>query len=121
MTRLRHLAPTLAALLALLVVVQTTDLVACADEADATEHLDGSHADPSAQGAHPAPAPGETHDESGHGEESIADCLCHVVFAPTAVVPSGDALLVPEPARFGAPVAALPEVEPSGLDHVPLG
>ena len=121
MTRLRRIVSPLAALLAVLVVVQMTDLVACADEAITVADLDGTHADQVTLGPHPAPAPGETHDEHGHDDEFAADCLCHIVFAPTAVVPSGDALRVPEPARFGAPVAARPQVEPSGLDHVPLG
>ena len=122
MARLRRSLSALAALLAVLVVVQTTDLVACADEATATEHADGSHADPTAQGGHPAPAPGDSHDdgEHGHDDGSAADCLCHVVFAPTTVVPDAGADRALEPARFATYVATPPEVEPLGRDHVPL-
>ena len=120
MARLRRLVPALAALLAALGVVQTTDLVACADEALAAEHGE-THADGLPSGGHPAPAPGDSHDDGhGHDEASFADCLCHVVFTSTAVAP--DAAALPRrPARFAAFVLVPPAVEPSGLDHVPLG
>ncbi|MDT0630804.1 hypothetical protein RQM47_11950 [Rubrivirga sp. S365] len=119
MTRLRRALPVLAALLAVVVAVQATDLVACADEAEAAEHGE-AHTDASfAPGAHPAPAPGDAHGADGHAG-AFADCLCHVVFAPTGVVPDVGARLVGGAAAFAAFVAAPPEVEPLGLDHVPL-
>ena len=122
MSTLRRLLPTLAALLAVLVVVQTTDLVACADEAQAAEHGQ-THTDaPLAQGGHDVPAPGDSHDDGEHEdhEGTFADCLCHVVFAPTAVLPEVGARPAPEPAPFAYVADGVPEVEPLGLDHVPL-
>ena len=122
MSTLRRLVPSFAALLAVLVVVQTTDLIACADEALAAEH-DETHVDGAlAQGAHGVPAPGDSHGDDEHEdhEGTFADCLCHVVFAPTAVVPEVGARPTTEGAPPAAPADALPEVEPLGLDHVPL-
>ena len=121
MERTRRLLPSLAALLAVLVVVQTTDLVACADEAVAAEH-DESHVDPASAGGHPAPVPGDAHDNGNdHQDETAADCLCHVVFAPTSIVPDVGAPPTPASGRFASDAAAPPAVEPAGLDHVPLG
>ena len=121
MSTLRRLLPPLAALLAVLVVVQTTDLVACADEAVAAEH-GGTHTDARlAQGAHDVPAPGESHDEDHeHEEGTFADCLCHVVFTPTGVVPDAGVRPASEPAAYAYVAEAPPEVESSGPDHVPL-
>ena len=121
MSTLRRLLPTLAALLAVLVVVQTTDLVACADEAVAAGSSE-THTDVLANGGHPVPVPGENHDDDEHEHEegTFADCLCHVVFAPTAVLPEVGARPAPEPAPFVYVADGLPEVEPLGLDHVPL-
>ena len=120
MTTLRRLLPPLAALLAVLVVVQTTDLVACADEATAVEHEE-THTDALASGGHPVPVPGDSHDdEHEHEEGTFADCLCHVVFAPTTIVPAVGARPAVEPADFAFVANAPPEVEPMGLDHVPL-
>ena len=122
MRRLRRTLPAFAALLAVIVAVQATDLVACADEAEAAEHAGQTHVDSFAGGGHPAPAPGDSHDEHEGGDEggTFADCLCHVVFAPTAIVPTAEVDCVPEPADFSVAVATPPEVEPLGLDHVPL-
>ena len=104
--------PLLAALLAAVVVVQTTDLVACADEAAAVEHAESG-----TPGGSPTDGP---HSEHGHDGGLDADCLCHIVFASTAVPPR-----VAVHSADRAPVAEWtetpPEVEPSGLDHVPLG
>ena len=120
MSRLRLLVPPLAAFLAVLVVVQTTDLVACADEAEAAEHPGEVHLD-GLGGGHPAPVPGGSHDGGhGHDEGTFADCLCHIVFAPTAIVPEVGARPAPDPAPFVAPAETPSEVEPDGLDHVPL-
>lgn len=121
MTTLRRLLPSLAALLAVLVVVQTTDLIACADEALASESSE-THTDALASGGHPVPAPGDSHDDGDHEHEdgTFADCLCHVVFAPTTIVPTVGARPAVEPAEFAYVADAPPEVEPLGLDHVPL-
>ncbi|OZC01243.1 hypothetical protein [Rubricoccus marinus] len=122
MTTLRRLLPSLAALLAVLVVVQTTDLVACADEALAAETGE-THTDARlAQGGHDVPAPGDSHDEGEHEHEegTFADCLCHVVFTPTGIVPAAGVRPASEPTEFAYVADAPPEVEPLGLDHVPL-
>ena len=121
MSTLRRLVPVFAALLAVVVAVQTTDLVACADEAAAVEHGE-SRADGPPGGGHPSPAPDDSHDDGhGHDDGTSADCLCHLAFTPTAVAPEVGAQPAPEPFDFAAVVAAIPEVEPEGLDHVPLG
>lgn len=123
MTLLRRLAPALSTLLVALVAVQTLDLVACADEAEAAGHAGGSHVDGvAAAGAHPLPAPGADHDEGApHGEPlGMVDCLCHVVFVSTAVAP-----MLGPPAEVAFAFAAYRgagaegEVPPPG--HVPLG
>ena len=121
MSTLRRTLPTLAALLAVLVVLQTTDLVACADEAVASEHGE-THTDaPMAQGAHDVPSPGDSHDESGdHEEGTFADCLCHVVFTPTAVAPTVGSRPAGESVDTAFVADAPPEVEPQGPEHVPL-
>ena len=121
MSTLRRTLPTFAALLAVLVVVQTTDLVACADEAAQAEHGE-SHTDVLSNGGHPVPAPGDSHDDGDHEHEegTFADCLCHVVFTPTEIVPDAGVRPAAEPAAFVYVADAPPEVEPLGLDHVPL-
>lgn len=98
------------------------DLVACADEAVAAEHGE-THTDaPLTQGAHDVPAPGDSHEEhdGDHEEGTFADCLCHVVFTPTGVVPDVGVRPASAPAEFAAFVVAPPVVEPLGFDHVPL-
>ena len=121
MSRLRPLVPPLAAFLAVLVVVQTTDLVACADEAEAAGHPGEVHTDGLAGGGHEMPVPGGSHDGGhDHGEGASADCLCHLVYAPTAVVPEVGGRPAPGLAPSAAPTETPPEVEPDGLDPVPL-
>ena len=120
MSTLRRLLPSLAALLAVLVVVQTTDLVACADEAVAAGSGE-THTDVLANGGHPVPVPGDSHDdEHEHEEGTFADCLCHVVFAPTTIVPAVGVRPASAPAELAYAADGVPEVEPLGLDHVPL-
>ena len=121
MSRFRAILAPLAAVLAVVVVVQTTDLVACADEAEAAERPGEVHTDGLSGGGHPAPAPGDSHD-GGHDHDgsASADCLCHIVYAPTAVVPEVRARPAPDLAPFAAPAEIPPEVEPDGLDPVPL-
>jgi hypothetical protein len=125
MTTLRNFLAPIAALLAVLVVVQTTDLVACADEAAVAEHAGESHAHGVvAQGAHLIPAPGGDHGDDPAGDHdhsgTMADCLCHLTFTPTTAVPAVAARPAPAAQEFAAFAAALPEVEPWVLDHVPL-
>lgn len=118
MSALRRHLPAAAALLAVLITVQATDLIVCADESEA--HRTDVQTDVGyAQGAHVMPVPGDAHSGSHHSEEG-PDCLCHIMFTPTAVVPTVGTLRAPEPAEFGAYVAAPTEVELMGLDHVPL-
>ena len=121
MNTLRRFLPTLAALLAVLVVLQTTDLVACADEAVAAEHGE-THTDAQlAQGAHDVPGPGDSPDDSGkHEDGTFADCLCHVVFAPTAVAPTVGSRPAGASVDLAFVADAPPEVEPQGPEHVPL-
>lgn len=120
MSTLRRLLPTLAALLVVSVVVQVTDLIACADEAETATHQGETRVDGTAQGGHPVPAPSNSHDDTDH-EGMFADCLCHIVFTPTTVVPTLGARPALERSDFAVAVAAIPDVEPTGLDHVPLG
>lgn len=120
MTTLRRTLPTLAALLAVLVVLQTTDLVACADEAVAAEYGETHSDTPLAQGAHDVPAPGDSHDDQDGHDESGADCLCHIVFAPTGVAPTVGSHPAGEPLDIAFVADAPPEVEPQGPEHVPL-
>lgn len=120
MTHVRRLAPLLSLVLATLIGVQTTDLLACADEAAGPDrtHVDGQ----AAATAHPTPAPGADHDDGVPHEETpgAADCLCHVVFTPTGHLPEvASAPVAPPPAY--APYRAYPvSAEPRPLDHVPL-
>lgn len=118
MRTLRRTLPVLAAFLAVLIVGQTTDLLACADEAVAAESSE-THADVLANGGHPVPAPGDSHGHD-HEDGAFADCLCHVVFAPTDIVPAVGVRPASAPAEFAYVADGLPEVEPMGLDHVPL-
>jgi len=123
MTLLRRLAPFVSTLLVALVAVQTTDLVACADEAAAATHADGYHVDGAPMaGAHPAPAPGGDHDEGAPHEESpgMADCLCHVVFTRTERLPEVASAPAAEPAAYAAYVTPRGSAHAKPLDHVPL-
>ena len=126
MSTLRLFLAPIAALLAVLVIVQTTDLVACADEAAVAEHAGETHTDALASGGHPVPAPGESHQDGGHDHDgpsegaAFADCLCHVVFTPTTAVPAVGSRPASWPAVFAYVGKAPPEVEPLGFEHVPL-
>ena len=120
MTAIRRSIPLLAVFLTALVIVQTTDLVACADETATAEHEGGTHDDaPLVQGGHPTPAPGDSHGDLDH-EDSFADCLCHVVFTPVVAVPEMGERPASERARYARYAVTPPDVEPMGLDHVPL-
>ena len=118
MSTLRRFVSPLAALLAVLIVGQTTDLLACADESVAAESSE-THADVLAGGGHPVPAPGDSHGHD-HEDGTFADCLCHVVFAPTDIVPAVGVRPAAGTPAFAYVADAPPEGEPMGLDHVPL-
>ena len=126
MSTFRLLLAPIAALLAVLVLVQTTDIAPCADEVAVAEHVGGTHTDVLASGGHPVSAPGSTHGDGEHEHDGapdgggFADCLCHVVFTPTTAVPAVGVRPAAAPAAFVYVASAPPEVEPLGLDHVPL-
>lgn len=110
----RCLSP-LATFLAVLIAIQVTDVIVCADEAEAADRA-GQHE------AGERPASGDPHEGSHHqDDESAADCLCHIVFAPTTVVPALGGRPAPEALPVALAVDAPPEVEPDGPEHVPLG
>ncbi len=120
MNAFRRFCPAIALLLALLIVGQSTDLLACADEATPSAHHD-THSDaPLVQGAHPVPAPGGDHGDAPAHDDALADCLCHVVFTSMAALPA-----VPPLGRSERPRAALLparlDAAPAPIDHVPLG
>ncbi len=120
MRTLRRILPAFAALLAVLVAVQATDLVACADEAVTAEHGGQTHTDASVTAGHPVPAAGSTHDDSGGDHETPPDCLCHVVFTPLAVVPEVGVRPAPESVDFGVYVVGWTDAAAQGIDPVPL-
>jgi hypothetical protein len=118
----RRFCPAIALLLAVLIGGQTTDLLACADEAQATEYAGKIHADAALGGGHPVPASGGFHagGDHDHAEGAFADCLCHVVFTSTATVPAVPPLGTPERPRSGLLPVRL-DATPAPIDHVPLG
>lgn len=118
MSLLRRTAPFFAAALALIITVQVTDLVRCADEVRGTvlSHVDGS----GDEDAHAVPHGHHGPSDDGHDGEHLPDCLCHVIFVPTAsLVEVGSPLEVAfhYPAHVGEPAEG--EVPPPG--HVPIG
>ncbi|HIG75102.1 MAG TPA: hypothetical protein EYQ24_11145 [Bacteroidetes bacterium] len=117
---MRRCVPVLAALLAGLILVQTTDLVSCADEATVAQHIEG-HLDGAAGSGHPSPSPGGDHEDGDAHDAPSADCLCHLVYAPTTVAPDAVALRTPVRARFATDADRPPLVEVEGPEHVPLG
>ncbi len=120
MSTLRRILPVLAALLAVIVVIQTTDLVACADEAVAAESSE-THTGALASGGHPTPAPGDSHDDSDRDHDgTFADCLCHVVFTPTAVVPEVGVRPAAESVDYDLFVVGWTDAAAQGIDPVPL-
>ena len=115
MNLLRTIAPLFAGLMALLVLGQNTDLIRCADEVGGTmavEHHDGG-----ASGTDHAPEP--SHGDDAPHAEGLPDCLCHVTFVSTAMVPA-----MPAPSRltflYPALAASPVEGESSPPGHVPL-
>ncbi len=111
MERLRHIAPLLASLLMVVLAIETTDLVRCADEAAPVPVTcaDGTLKAPPADAAAPA---------SAH-HAAAPDCLCHVTFVSTAALPTVGA---PGVLAHGYPayVAVRVEGESSPPGPVPL-
>ena len=104
MDRLRHIAPVLALVLALVVGGEMTDVLPCVD-ADCGAWSTGTDAPPDRSGS------------DGAGG-SATTCICHVAFVSTARVP---AVPVRAHARAEAPVVA-DDAGPSlagGVPHPP--
>lgn len=122
MAAFRRFVPVVAVLLAALVAVQTTDLIACADEATAASRTGGYHVDGMSAAGHPSPVPGSDHDDGAPHEEApgLADCLCHVTFTPTGHLPEVASAPAADPTPFAPYAAHLVSVEAKPLDHVPL-
>ena len=118
MDLLRRTVPFFAAALALVITVQVTDLVRCADEvrSEVLSHVDGTGGDD----VHAVPLGHHGPSDEGHDGEHLPDCLCHVIFVPTASlaeVESPDEVAFRYPALVGQ--LAEGEVPPPG--HVPIG
>ena len=113
MGRLRHIAPVVAALLAVIVLVETTNLVRCPDDVVTSQTAEtGSPSDSASLVSDAAPLlegyvsiglrEHEAPDEPAQGERRVVPtCLCQITFVSTAVLP-----------YLGAPVA-LPVDHPS--------
>lgn len=114
---LRRVAPLLSILLGLVIVAQVTDLAPCADETEPHDvmHHEGeaSAVAIAASGPHSVPV-------SDASDHRAADCLCHVAFTSTSVLPFID-VFDASLAAFDGYVASSPERSGSGTDHVPLG
>jgi hypothetical protein len=91
MLRMRHIAPLISAVLAVIVFVEVTDLVRCPDDAVSRHEIDASPAITSDS------APillehtcGGLHDHDGRSQESstIPHCLCSFAFVSTAALPA---------------------------------
>ena len=93
---------------------------ACADEATVAQHIEG-HLDGAAGSGHPSPSPGGDHEDGDAHDAPSADCLCHLVYAPTTVAPDAVALRTPVRARFATDADRPPLVAVEGPEHVPLG
>lgn len=132
MLALRRWVPAIAAALALIVAVQTTDLIACADEATVAPPVHASGGDAlgvDALGSEASGASGcadacdlaEAPPSAPHGHhEGAIDCLCHVAFAPTATSPTVGARPEPEALPPAASAVAPPEADLDGQEPVPL-
>lgn len=95
MSRFHRLAAVCALSLAVLVAVQALDVLPCADEMG----QDAGHSD----------AP-----------KTTPDCLCHVSFTRTEVVPTVADAMVVMAERLEAPSVRPPSVADEPVDHVPL-
>lgn|GEM_PF-4630162 len=98
MVVLRRFVSVFAVALAVLVTVQTLDLVACADE---TEQSADGHTD--------------------HGEgTTLADCLCHVTFTRTEMLPAVAAAPATPPPPYAPFVTRPTSTDGEAVEHVPL-
>ncbi len=96
MALLRRFVSVFAVALAVLVTVQTLDLVACADETEQAGHTD-------------------------HGEgTTLADCLCHVTFTRTEALPAVAAAPATPPPAYAPFVARPTSGDGLPVEHVPL-
>ena len=98
MAVLRLFASVFAVTLAVLVTVQTLDLVACADEME--QSADG-------------------HTDHGEGT-TLADCLCHVTFTRTETLPAVAAAPATPPPAYAPFVARPTSGDGLPVEHVPL-
>lgn len=116
MHRFRLLAPLLAGLLAVVLLVETTDLVRCADERAGEITAHGDDSDDHAADSHGHHGP--VNDE--HRSEHLPDCLCHVVFVPTVAPPT---LGAPIEVAFAYPLylSSVTESDLASPGHVPIG
>ena len=96
---LRRLASVFAVALAVLVTIQTLDLVPCADETEQS---------------------GTTSHSDTDGGGSLADCLCHVTFTRVDAFPVVAAAPVAPPPAYAPFVAQLASADGPTVEHVPL-
>lgn len=96
MALLRRFVSVFAVALAVLVTVQTLDLVACADETEQAGHAD--------------------HGEGG----TMADCLCHVTFTRTETLPAVAAAPAAPPPVYAPFVTRPASADGRPVEHVPL-
>lgn len=99
MTALRRIASVFAVALAVLVAVQTLDVVPCADEAEQVGTT--GHSDP-------------------EGGGSLADCLCHVTFTRVDAFPDVAAAPTVPPPVYAPFEGRLDSAHGPTLEHVPL-
>ena len=92
MVRLRKIAPWIVALLSVIILVETTDLVGCPDQVRSVFASDTSASIlPNAGPSHLFGADsdsGTSSDETSRDGRAVPDCLCQMTFVSTAVPPS---------------------------------
>lgn len=118
MKLLRRITPFFAAALALVITVEVTDVLRCADEvrlAMLDQPVEDAHS-----GEHDAVHGHHGPVNESHRSEHLPDCLCHVVFVPTAALPEVGA---PTVVAFHYPtyVGEVTEADVPPPGHVPIG
>lgn len=84
---LHHFVPAVSALLVVIVLVQSVDLVPCADETR-SQPLEQADAHLAGNGPHGVTAcDNDEAPQQDHHEEGLVDCLCHIAFVSTSQVP----------------------------------